>query len=165
MGECLDQFAGGDFSCRQHDRAPNSSARGVSRSRCRRVSGRSANQCARAAIDCARNRHRHSTVLERSGRVYAFVLNEHFATAPDARAQLWRKNKRRVPLAQRDDGLAGRKKFAKSLDNASPARTSPARNAAHSVAGGPALVHVPRFHRQCVIRIQLGRLSSRNWRL
>jgi hypothetical protein len=48
------------------------------------------------------------------------------ATAANALAQLWRKNERRVPLAQRNHVFARRKKFSKSLDYASPARTSPA---------------------------------------
>src|SRR4029450_2144761 len=75
----------------------------VGGSRSRRISSRSADDRACAALHRLGHSYGHAAILKRTRRIDSFVFHENFTAAPDPLAQLRTINQRRVSLAQRND--------------------------------------------------------------
>ena len=84
------EFAEGDFAGGKEDDAGDAGARGVGGGGGAGIAGASADDGLGAFLDGLREGHGHAAILEGAGGVEALVLDEDFAVAADAGAELGR---------------------------------------------------------------------------
>ena len=100
----LDEFAHGDFACREEDDAPQPGPGGVGGGGGAGVARGGADDGARALLARLGDGHRHAAVLEAPRRVEPLVLEEHPAAAAHALAQARGMDQGSRAFVERDDG-------------------------------------------------------------
>ena len=118
----LREFAEGNVPVRQQHHAFHLRARRVSGGGGRGIAGAGADDDFRAALLGLRHGERHAAILERAGRVQAFVFEEQRKITTDGRHEIRHFDERRVALVQRDDGRLRRDRqiFGIAADDAGP---------------------------------------------